>query len=338
MGPGTVVVVTGASAGVGRAAARAFGARGASVALLARGERGLDAAADEVRAAGGEAMTVPVDVADAQAVDAAADRVTRAYGRIDVWVNAAFTTVFAPVTEVSPEELRRATEVTYLGSVHGIRAALRRMTGQPDGGTIVQVGSALAYRSVPLQSTYCGAKSAIRGFFDSLRCELRHDRSPVRLTMVQLPGLDTPQFSWVLSRMDGHPRPVAPVYAPEVAARGIVYAACHPRRREYWVGGSTVATLIGNRLAPALLERYLARTGYGSQQTGEPRPADAPTALWEPADGPDGTDYGANGVFGGEARHRSAQLWLSRHRRRLAGAGALAALGAGALAAVRRQG
>ncbi|MCK1817628.1 SDR family oxidoreductase [Streptomyces sp. XM4011] len=327
VGPGTIVVVTGASAGVGRAAARAFGGRQATVALLARGRRGLEAAAAEVRAAGGRALVVPVDVADAAAVDAAADRVLAEYGRIDVWVNAAFSTVFGPVGRISAAEIGRATQVTYLGSVHGIQAALRAMA-HSGGGTVVQVGSALTYRSVPLQSAYCGAKSALRGFIDALRCELRHDGTPVRLTMVQLPAVNTPQFSWVASHLPGHPRPVAPVYQPEVAARAIVHAARRPRKREYWVGGSTVATLLANRFAPWALERYLARTGYASQQLDRPRPPGAPTALWEPADGPEGEDYGTQGIFGDESAGRSAQLWVSRHRGLLAGLGCVLALAA----------
>ncbi|MFE1360929.1 SDR family oxidoreductase [Streptomyces harbinensis] len=325
--PGTIVVVTGAGAGVGRAAARAFGGRQATVALLARGRRGLEAAAAEVRAAGGRALVVPVDVADAAAVDAAADRVLAEYGRIDVWVNAAFSTVFGPVGRISAAEIGRATQVTYLGSVHGIQAALRAMA-HSGGGTVVQVGSALTYRSVPLQSAYCGAKSALRGFIDALRCELRHDDTPVRLTMVQLPAVNTPQFSWVASYLPGHPRPVAPVYQPEVAARAIVHAARRPRKREYWVGGSTVATLLANRFAPWALERYLARTGYASQQLDRPRPPGAPTALWEPADGPEGEDYGTQGIFGDESAGRSAQLWVSRHRGLLAGLGCVLALAA----------
>ncbi|WP_307825199.1 SDR family oxidoreductase [Streptomyces sp. M2CJ-2] len=312
-GGGEVVVVTGASGGVGRATARAFGARGSSVALLARGEYALQRAADEVRQAGGRALPLVVDVADAQAVDAAAARVEEELGPIGVWVNAAFTTVFAPVQEVRPEELKRATEVTYFGFVHGTRAALRHMTPR-DRGTIVQVGSALARRSVPLQAVYCGAKHAIQGFTESLRCELLHDRSGVRVTMVQMPGLNTPQFSWVLTRLPRHPRPVAPVYQPEVAAEAVLYAADHPERREYWVGGSTVATLLGQKLAPGLLDRYLARTGYDAQQTDRPVDPSRPVNLWKPPDDTAPADYGAHGVFDDEAHPRSLQFWLSRHR------------------------
>ncbi|MET9281061.1 SDR family oxidoreductase [Streptomyces anthocyanicus] len=326
-----VVVVTGATGGVGRATALAFGARGAAVALIARGEYALERAAEEVRAAGGRALPLVVDVADAEAVDAAASRVEEELGPIDVWVNAAFSTVFAPVPEIRPEELRRATEVTYFGFVHGTQAALRRMTPR-DRGTIVQVGSALAERSVPLQAVYCGAKHAIQGFTESLRCELLHDRSGVRVTMVQMPGLNTPQFSWVLTRLPRHPRPVAPVYQPEVAARAVLHAADHPERRMYWVGGSTVATLLGQKLAPGLLDRYLARTGYDGQQTDRPVDPSRPANLWKPPDDTAPDDYGAHGIFDDEAHARSVQFWISRNRRRLALATAVTGAVAAALA------
>lgn len=319
-------MVTGASGGVGRATVRAFAARGDKVALLARGREGLAAAADEVERAGGEALVVPVDVSDAKAVDAAAQQVADAYGHIDVWVNNAFTGVFAPFTEVGPDEFRRVTEVTYLGYVFGTRAALRHMLPR-DRGTIVQVGSALAYRGIPLQSAYCGAKHAIQGFNESLRCELLHARSGVRTTMVQLPGLNTPQFDWVLNRMPGRARPVAPVYQPEVAARAIVHASSHARRREYWVGGSTAATLLANAVIPGLLDRYLARTNVDAQQE-EGRP-EGPANLWSPADGPQGRDFGAHGRFDDESTDGGPHQWLSRNRGRL---GAALTAGAGALA------
>ncbi|MFJ6064285.1 SDR family oxidoreductase [Streptomyces tendae] len=336
-GNGTeVVVVTGATGGVGRATARAFGARGAAVALIARGEHALQRAAEEVEAAGGRALPLVVDVADAEAVDAAATRVEEELGPIDVWVNAAFSTVFAPVPEIRPEELRRATEVTYFGFVHGTQAALRRMTPR-DRGTIVQVGSALAERSVPLQAVYCGAKHAIQGFTESLRCELLHDRSGVRVTMVQMPGLNTPQFSWVLTRLPRHPRPVAPVYQPEVAARAVLHAADHPERRMYWVGGSTVATLLGQKFAPGLLDRYLARTGYDGQQTDEPVDPSRPVNLWKPPDDTAPDDYGAHGIFDDEAHPRSVQFWISRNRRPLALTTAVTGAVAAALAGGLRR-
>jgi NAD(P)-dependent dehydrogenase (short-subunit alcohol dehydrogenase family) len=308
-----VVVITGASAGVGRAVAREVADRGARVALLARGETGLAAAAEEVERRGGKALTVPVDVADAAAVEAAADQIERVLGPIDIWINAAFTGVFARFGEVRPDEYERATAVTYFGCVNGTRAALARM--QPRGrGTIVQVGSALAYRGIPLQSAYCGAKHAIKGFTESLRTELLHDQVGVNVTMVHLPGMNTPQFSWLLSRLPKRAQPVPPIYQPEVAARVVAYAAEHPRRREYWVGGSTVATLLGNRVAPGVLDRYLARTGVASQQTDESADPAAPVNLWQPADGPDGKDFGAHGEFDEQSVQTALQPWLSRHR------------------------
>jgi NAD(P)-dependent dehydrogenase (short-subunit alcohol dehydrogenase family) len=325
-----VVVVTGASGGVGRAVARRFGRRGDNVALLARGEAGLDAAAGEVEALGGRPLSIPVDMADAEAVDEAAERVEKELGPIDVWINDAFSSVFAPFTKVSNDEFRRTTEVTYLGYVYGTKAALNRMLPR-DRGAIVQVGSALAYRGIPLQSAYCGAKHAIQGFTESLRCELLHDRSGVRVTMVQLPAVNTPQFNWVLSRLPRKPQPVPPIYQPEIAASAIVYAADHPGRREYWAGGSTVATLLANKVAPGLLDRYLARTGYSSQQTGQPRDPDRPANLWQPADRPEGHDYGAHGSFDRRAKQRSFQLWASQHHGLLAGS---AALGASAIAGI----
>lgn len=323
------VVVTGASGGVGRATAVAFAARGDRVALLARGREGLAAAADDVQRAGGEALVVPVDMADAKAVDDAAQKVVDTFGHIDVWVNNAFAGVFAPFTEITPDEFKRVTEVTYLGYVFGTRAALRHMLPR-DRGTIVQVGSALAYRGIPLQSAYCGAKHAIQGFNESLRCELLHSRSGVRTTMVQLPAVNTPQFDWVLSRMPGQARPVAPVYQPEVAGRAIVHAASHGRRREYWVGGSTVATLIANAVAPGVLDRYLARTGFEAQQDKGEHGDSA--NLWTPVDGPHGRDFGAHGRFDAESHGSSPQDWLSRNRTR---AGAALTAGATVLAARR---
>lgn len=319
-----VVVVTGASGGIGRASAIAFAARGDAVAMIARGEDGLEAAAQEVRDAGGTALPISADVADADQVERAAARVEDELGPIDVWVNSAFSSVFAPFDQIAPEEFKRVTEVTYLGFVYGTMAALKRMRPR-DRGAIVQVGSALAYRGIPLQSAYCGAKHATQGFNESLRCELLHDGSGVKVTMVQMPAVNTPQFSWVLSRLPRRPQPVPPIYQPEVAAAAVVHAADHPQRREYWVGAPTVGTLIANAVVPGLLDRYLARTGFDSQQTDEPHHADDPANLWKPADR--SRDFGTHGRFDGRSSDHSYQLWASQH------AGALAA-GAGALAGI----
>jgi len=324
-----VVVVTGGSAGVGRAAARAFARQGAHVALLARGEDRLAQAAREIEGAGVRCLAIPTDVADAGAVDDAAGMIEAELGPIDVWVNSAMTSVFSPVSKLDAEEIRRVTEVTYLGSVHGILAALRRM--QPrDRGTIVQVGSALAYRAIPLQASYCGSKFAIRGFVDSLRCELLHDKSGVRIPSVHLPAVNTPQFGWVRSRLPFHPQPVPPIYQPEVVARAILWAADHPRR-EYWVGGPTVGTIVGTALAPGLLDRYLARTNYQAQQTDQPVPPDRPDNLEQPVPGV----QGAHGIFDDQAKPRSLQSQLSLHRR--LAAGAASGIGVLAFAARRRR-
>ncbi len=334
--PGQVVVVTGASGGIGRATATAFGARGAKVALLARGEAGLAGAAGDVEAGGGQALVLPTDVADPAQIEAAAERVESELGPIDVWVNVAFTSVFSPFEKITPEEYKRVTEVNYLGFVYATMAALKRMTPR-DAGTIVQVGSALAYRGIPLQTAYCGSKHAIQGFNEALRCELLHDKSNVHVTMVQMPAVNTPQFSWVINRLPKHAQPVPPIYQPEVAARGVLYAADHPHRREYWVGGSTMGTLAANAIAPGVLDRYLARTGYKSQQTNQDRSPDQAENLWNPADGTNGKDYGAHGAFDNKAVDRSEQLWLSHHHGLLgAAAGALAAGAALGVALARR--
>ncbi|MFK0181750.1 SDR family oxidoreductase [Streptomyces xanthochromogenes] len=327
------VVITGASAGIGRATARLFAERGAHVALLARGEAGLDAAAAEVEELGGRALALPIDVADADQVEKAAEAAEASFGPIDVWVNVAFTSVFAPFDEISAEEFRRVTEVTYLGFVHGTQSALSRMLAR-DRGTIVQVGSALGERSIPLQSAYCGAKHAVNGFTSSVRTELLHRGSHVHITVVQMPALNTPQFSWVRSRLPGHPQPVAPIYQPEVAARAVLFAAGHPRRKQYYVGASTVATVWANRCVPALLDRYLARTGYDSQQRQDLMPETSQGNLWQPLDKAPGDDHGAHGIFDDRSHARSYQAGTTRHPF-LAGAGALGVLAAAGWA-VRR--
>ena len=310
-----VVVITGASAGVGRAAARAFAVQGAHIGLLARGRDGLDGCRRDVEERGGRALALPTDVADPGQVEAAAAAVEATFGPIDVWVNNSMVSVFSPVKEMRPEEYRRVTEVTYLGTVYGTLAALRRMLPR-DRGTIVQVGSALAYRGIPLQSAYCAAKHAIQGFCDSLRCEMIHDHSRVKLTMVQMPALNTPQFGWVKSRLPRKAQPVPPIYQPEVAADAIVWAAHHPRR-ELEVGLPTVEAIVGNYVAPGFLDWYLARTGFAAQMTDEPADPDRPHNLWEPVAG----DHGAHGAFDERARERCPQLWVSKHRNWLALAG-----------------
>ena len=330
-----VIVVTGASAGVGRAAAIAFAREGAYVGLLARGRAGLDAAQRDVEAAGGHALAIQTDVADADQVEAAAAQVERAFGPIDVWVNNAMASVFSPVKFTSPAEFERVTEVTYLGVVYGTLAALRRMLPR-DEGAIIQVGSALAYRGIPLQAAYCASKHAIQGFCDSLRSELLHDGSRVHLTMVQLPAMNTPQFDWVRSRLPGRAQPVPPIFSPEVAADAIVWASRH-RRREIYVGASTLTAIIGNKMFPGLGDWYLARSGYESQQTNEPEPPSQPDNLFAPVD--DRRDFGAHGRFHDRARAHSWQLWLTEHRRRLGQtAAALGVVALGMAAASRRRG
>lgn len=304
-----VVVITGASAGLGRAAAREFGAHGAKVGLIARGIDGLEAAKREIESAGGRAMVLPLDVADANAVENAATSVEREFGPIDIWVNNAMSSVFSPVREMKAEEYKRVTEVTYLGAVYGTLAALRRMLPR-DRGTIVQVGSALVYRSIPLQSAYCAAKHAIAGFTDSLRCELIHDKSNVRVSMVQMPALNTPQFGWVKSRLKYKAQPVPPVFQPEVGAKAIYWLA-HHSRREVYVGWPTVEAILGNKLAPGWLDRYLGKTGFDSQQTSEPEDPNRPDNLWKPVEG----DHGAHGRFDGQAHERSWETRASLGRR-----------------------
>ncbi|CAN5871610.1 SDR family oxidoreductase [soil metagenome] len=316
-----VVVVTGASAGVGRAVAREFGKHGAKVALLARGEEGLEAAKSEIEAAGGEALPIPTDVADPAQVEAAAERVERELGPIDVWVNDAIAVIFSPFKDIEMEDFKRSTEVCYLGAVYGTKAALKRMLPR-DRGTIVQVGSALSYRAIPLQSAYCGAKHAMRGFTDSVRTELLHDGSNVHITMVQLPAVNTPQFNVSKTTLPKHPQPVPPIYQPEVPAQAIYWAA-HQRRREVRVGLSSTIVIAGNKLLPGLGDWYLAKTGYDSQQTKQPVDEDRPDNLYEPVPG----DHGAHGNFDEESHAESPQLWVTEHLGLLALAG-----GAGLLA------
>ncbi|MER7364873.1 SDR family oxidoreductase [Nonomuraea wenchangensis] len=330
---GRVVVVTGASGGVGRAVVRELGKQGAKVALLARGTTGLGAAAVDVGAAGGVGQVYETDMADYEQVRSAAERIETEMGPISVWINTAFSSVFARFIDISPEEYERTTQVTYLGYVWGTKVALDLM-GPRNQGAIVQVGSALAQRSIPLQSAYCGAKHAIQGFTESVRTELLADGSNVKITVVQLPAVNTPQFEWVLSKLRKHPQPVPPIYQPEVAARAVVFAAEHPERKEYWVGGMTAATLMAQRVAPALVDRYLARTGIQSQQTDE-KPPSGVSNLWEPAD--DDTDYGAHGTFDRRSTGRSPQLWLSQHRRPVLLGLAGGAAAAGAMALLRRR-
>ncbi|PYJ00111.1 MAG: short-chain dehydrogenase [Verrucomicrobia bacterium] len=303
-----VVVITGASAGAGRAAARKFARHGARIGLLARGLDGLAAARSEVEKLGGKALVVPVDVANADQIEAAAAQVESEFGPIDIWINNAMTSVFSPIKEMTAEEFRRVTEVTYLGYVYGTLAALKRMLPR-DHGVIVQVGSALAYRGIPLQSAYCAAKHAVQGFCDSLRCELLHDKSGVRLTMVQLPALNTPQFGWVKSRLPRKAQPVPPIFQPEVAAEAICFAAHNPRR-EFYVGAPSVAVITTNHFVPGLLDHYLARSGYDSQQYDGAEDPNRPENLWQPVSG----DHGAHGVFDARARNWSPQLWTSEHR------------------------
>jgi NAD(P)-dependent dehydrogenase (short-subunit alcohol dehydrogenase family) len=316
-----VVVVTGASAGIGRAVARRFGRDGWRVALIARGD-GLEAAQREIESMGGEAMAIHCDVADQAAVEAAADRIEREWGPIDVWINDAMVTSYCEFLDIAPEDFRRMTEVTYLGSVWGIRAALKRMTPR-NRGTIVQVGSALAYRSIPLQSAYCGAKSALRGVIDSLRSELIHHRSRVRITMVQLSAFNTPQFDWGKTCGTKQPEPVPPIFQPEVAAEGIHYAALHPRR-ELWVGWPAMKAIVAQKFIPGIIDRFLAKQGYARQHTNDPVPPGRRDNLYAPVPG----DHGAHGRFDARSIPVSRQLDLSMHRNAIAIAvGAVALVG-----------
>lgn len=307
-----IVVITGASAGIGRATVRRFARQGFDVALIARGQDGLDAAADEVKRLGGNALTIPCDVADADAVEAAAEQVENYWGPIDVWINCAMVSVFSPIAQMQPDEFKRVTEVTYLGYVYGTLAALRRMRAR-NRGMIVQVGSALAYRSIPLQSAYCAAKHAIVGFTDSLRCELLHENSGVHVTVVHMPAVNTPQFKWVRSRLPNQAQPVPPIFQPEVASDAIYFAA-HHRRREIWVGRSAIKSIVAQRLFPGLLDRYLAKNGYGGQQTSQRRDPNRPDNLYAPVDADGRGDYGAHGDYDDRAYEHSPLLTLAKAR------------------------
>jgi NADP-dependent 3-hydroxy acid dehydrogenase YdfG len=314
-----VAVITGASAGVGRATSRALARRGWSLGLLARGQKGLDATLAETERLGVPATAVSTDVGDAAAVEAAAETVERELGPIDAWVNNAMTSIFGPFAEIPLEDVRRVTEVNYLGYVHGTRAALDRMLPR-DRGLIVQVGSALAFRGIPLQSAYCAAKHAIRGFDDAIRAELHHEHSNVRICEVHLPAVNTPQFRWVRSLLDREARPVPPIYQPEVAAEAIAWVLDHPRRST-WVGPSTVAAILAGAIAPGLLDRYLAIAGYRSQQTEQPADRMRPDNLYAPVE----TDAGAHGPFDARARERTLQVWLARRRPALVAAASVGA-------------
>jgi NAD(P)-dependent dehydrogenase (short-subunit alcohol dehydrogenase family) len=324
-----VVVVTGAAAGIGRAIARRFGEDGARVALVSRNRAGLEGAARDVESAGGKALVITADVADHEAVDAAAAQAEAELGPIDVWVNNAMATIFSFFEDIEPDEFVRSTEVTYLGTVWGTRAALKRMVPR-DSGSIVQVGSAMAYRGIPLQAPYCGAKHAIKGFVESLRTELRHKGSNVHVGMVQLPGLNTPQFDHGRSKMPRHPMPVPPIYEPEVAAEAVHFCA-KARRRELYVGGSAVYTIWGSKLSPITAEVYLAKTAVKGQMTDQPVQLPRPGNLFDPPD----HDEGAHGDFDDRAHPRSLQLWLSKHRRALGAAGAVGIAAAAAAVSSR---
>jgi short-subunit dehydrogenase len=320
---GKVIVVTGAGAGVGRATAVEFARHGHDVALLSRDPARLQDTANELRGLGVRALPIPTDVADAEAVEAAATRVEQELGPIDVWVNVAMATVFSPVSRLTPAELHRGTAVTYFGQVHGMMAALKRMTPR-NRGSIVNVGSALAYRSVPLQSVYCGAKFAIRGFTDSLRSEILHDKLDIAISMVDLPAVNTPQFDWARNKTGWRAQPVAPIFQPEIPARAIYFAAFHPRRQT-WIGFPTVKAILANRIAPGLVDRYLARVGYSGQLTDERMSDGGPGNLFEPVPGP----YAAHGRFDSIARTHSWEVFTSRHRNvmwAIVGLGAAAAL------------
>lgn len=324
-----VVAVTGASAGIGRAIVREFAKDGCAIGLIARGTDGLEGAKRDVEAAGGTAIAIPTDVADPHAVEAAADRIERELGAIDIWINVAFTNVFSPFHELTPQEYERITAVSYLGYVYGTMSALKRMRPRKRG-TIVQVGSALCYRSIPLQAAYCGAKSAIRGFTDSIRCELIHEKSPIKITMALMPAVNTPQFAWCKSRMPRQAQPVPPIFQPEVAGRAVRWLAHHPKRRELVIGFPTFQAVVGTKIVPGLLDLYLGKTGYRAQQHDGPHDPDAPNNLLAPLPG----DYGAHGSFDARSSGSSRYTWFTENRAWIA---SLLAVGAGILVARSRS-
>jgi len=327
-----VVAVTGASAGLGRAIAWEFAKMGASVALMARGIEGLEGAKKEVEELGGKGLVVPVDVADAEAVEQAAERIEQELGPIDVWVNNAMVSVFSPVKEMKPEEYKRVTEVTYLGQVYGTLAALKRMVPR-DKGSIVFVGSALAYRGIPLQSAYCASKHAVEGFYDSLRTELIHDKSNIKTCMVQLPAMNTTQFEFVRSRLPHKPKPMGKIYQPEVAARAVAYAATH-NRREIFVGYPTLEAILGNKVAPWYADHVLAKNGYEGQQTNEPDDHHRPDNVWKPIPG----DHGSHGAFDKEATYHSPEVWMSLHKNKIIAGLGIVGLGAATYLGLKRRG
>lgn len=329
---GEVVVITGASSGIGRALTRAYAARGARIGLIGRGEPGLEGARREVEQAGARALVLQLDVADAAAVDAAAERVEAELGPIDTWINNAMVSVFSPVRQMEADEYRRVTEVTYLGYVHGTLAALRRMLPR-DRGTLVHVGSALAHRGIPLQSAYCAAKHAIEGFHDSLRSELIHDGSGVQSVVVHLPAVNTPQFGWVKSRLPHKAQPVPPIFQPELIAEGIMWAADHPDRHELVLGWPALKAILGEKVAPGYADHVLARSGYDSQQTDEPEDSGRANNLWEPVL----EDRGARGAFSDRARDFSAHIWATTHRRTVAAVGAATLAALAGVVALRRS-
>lgn len=338
MAQGPVVVVTGASAGLGRAIAHGFARKGARVGLLARNPEALEACRQECEVLGGEALVIPTDVAIPEQVEAAASRVEEVFGPIDVWVNDAMVSVFSPVKEMQPEDYKRVTDVLYLGFVHGTLAALRRMMRRENGhgkGTIIQIGSALAYRSIPLQSAYCAAKHAINGFTDSLRCELIHDGSNVQITSVHMPAMNTTQFDWVKNRLPNNPQPVPPIYEPEVTAKVVVAAGLAKRpRREYWVGAPTIAAIVGQKFIPGLLDRYLGKTGYESQQIkGQPRDPNAPDDLYHYVPGV----HSARGKFDDRSKRTSAEVFMSLHKNWFLAAAAMVLAAGGTMVAMRKS-